>query len=95
MERRSGLGGLIDRVIRRPAGGTTASKTQPQILSREEMTGLMDRRLKQELGMSYDEFVVGLHEGTLPDTAEAEHLAVLAGVRVEPSQSQPVSQFQE
>lgn len=55
-------------------------KGQPAAdLSRREMLVVFDQMARQRLGMSGAEFLRRLDEGSLPDSDEAEYLALIAG----------------
>ncbi len=51
----------------------------PVDLDREQLLAILDERSKRFLGMSGEEFIKRLDEGTLPDNAVVTHLAMLLG----------------
>lgn len=51
----------------------------PVDLTREQLLAILDKRAQQYLGISGEEFLKRLDEGTLPDSAAVTHLAMLVG----------------
>lgn len=51
----------------------------PADLTRDELLEILDTRARQYLGMSGEEFMERLKEGTLPDSPAVTHLAMLVG----------------
>jgi hypothetical protein len=62
--------------IRRPKGVATKNTNT---VSRDELRNAFDRKARERLDMSGEEFLRRLDEGTLPDSPAVDEIAILVG----------------